>query len=152
MRAKVSEEMVQLFGDICRKAGVKLTQQRLEVFREIAGARDHPTVEELHRRLRQRLPTLALDTVYRTLDTLERFGVVLRLQAPDGAAHFDGNPVRHHHLLCTRCGTIADAVWPSFDDMELPAEAQRWGQVHQRCVQLQGVCRNCLGREKRPTG
>jgi Fur family peroxide stress response transcriptional regulator len=51
------------FKDACRRAGLRLTPQRLEIFRELAESKDHPSVEELHRRLLVKFPTISLDTV-----------------------------------------------------------------------------------------
>lgn len=67
------------FKDVYRRAGLRLTPQRLEIFRELAESTDHPSVEELHRRLVVKFPTLSLDTVYRTLGTLARNVVVYGL-------------------------------------------------------------------------
>ncbi|MBC8317138.1 MAG: transcriptional repressor, partial [Desulfobulbaceae bacterium] len=55
------------FEKACRKANLKITHQRLEIFRELAKALDHPSAESLYKRLQKKLPTLSLDTVYRTL-------------------------------------------------------------------------------------
>ena len=68
------EQRVSGFKEACRKAGVKLTHQRLEIFREMAQTVDHPDAESVYNSVRERVPTVSMDTVYRTLWMLnERF-------------------------------------------------------------------------------
>ena len=45
------------FEQICKVAGLKVTQQRLEIYRELLESEDHPAAETLHKRLVKRLPT-----------------------------------------------------------------------------------------------
>ena len=59
---------------ICEGAGIKLTHQRLEIFKELMTAQDHPSAEDIHRRLQKKMPTVAIDTVYRTLATFDELG------------------------------------------------------------------------------
>jgi Fur family peroxide stress response transcriptional regulator len=68
--------MMQLLSEICRQAGLKMTVPRVEVLRELARSGDDVTTDNLHDRIRTRLPTLSRSTVRRTLEELERLGVV----------------------------------------------------------------------------
>lgn len=109
----------------CRKAGLKLTQQRLEIFRELAEAGDHPTAETLHRRLLSRLPSLSLDTVYRTLATFEQYGLISRIDSVESQARFEMAAQGHHHVVCRMCGKITDFQWHRFDETSLPPEIKK---------------------------
>jgi len=144
------EDITTRCREVCQEAGLKLTQQRLEIFREIVQARDHPSAEELHKRLLPRMPALSLDTVYRTLGTFAGCGAVLKLQVADGSARFDGNPVRHHHFVCRECRTVYDFSWPAFDRMRLPTEAEARREIAERHVRVTGLCEEWLsGRHRR---
>lgn len=70
----------------------------------------HPSADAVFTRLRDRMPTLSLDTVYRTLATIEELGLVARVQVLDTVAHHDGDVTRHHHLVCTGCQALEDFV------------------------------------------
>ncbi len=135
---------------LCEQGGIRLTLQRLEIFREITAARDHPSVEELYERLKRRLPTISLDTVYRTLTTFEQLGLVRRVHTPEPITRFDPDSSQHHHLFCRMCGTIIDFRWPELDALELPDEIKKAGEVENRQIQLFGVCKECIegGKEK----
>ncbi len=87
---------------LCYEAGMKLTQQRLEIFNELLSATDHPSAETIHRRLLERMPTVALDTVYRALTTFEELGLVQRLHIANERTLFDPVIATHHHFICTQ--------------------------------------------------
>jgi Fur family peroxide stress response transcriptional regulator len=82
----ISGDVIQLFNDICRQAGLNLTCQQVEVLRELAHSGDGATVDNLHLRLRARVPTLSRETVQQTLGALERSGVVHEIGRPDEVA------------------------------------------------------------------
>jgi Fur family transcriptional regulator, peroxide stress response regulator len=137
-------EKMQRFETACKAAGLKLTHQRLEIFRELVRAKDHPAAETLHRRLQKRIPTLSLDTIYRTLASLEQHGLICRVNTMESQARFEADSGPHHHMVCTRCREIVDFQWDAFDDAELPGELSGWGRLTRRNVTLHGVCSKCL--------
>ncbi|MFH1216868.1 MAG: Fur family transcriptional regulator [Pseudomonadota bacterium] len=138
------------FEDACRKAGLKLTQQRIELFRELVLASDHPSVETLHKRMLERLPTISLDTVYRTLATFEKHSLVKRVQTAESQARFELNveEAKHHHLICRICGQITDFQWVLFDEVAPPAEIGGWGLVESKNATLYGICEKCSGKNE----
>jgi len=126
------------------RAGLRLTHQRLEIFRELSRAQDHPSAEEIFHRVRERVPTISLDTVYRTLTTLEEHRLIARLDVGAGQARFDSNLEPHHHLVCSKCQRVVDFKWTAFEGADLPELAREWGRVVRKQVVLRGVCRSCL--------
>ena len=57
------QEKLAAFESACREAGLRLTHQRLELYRELAKVDDHPTAEMLYQRLRKTMPTISLDNI-----------------------------------------------------------------------------------------
>ena len=140
----MSPQTLEEFRRICQDAGLKVTPQRLEIFRKITAARDHPSAEEVHDRVKEQMPSVSLDTVYRTLATLDHYGVVVKMQGQDGRSRFDGNAEPHHHLVCKGCGAIQDFKWPALDALRPPASTKAWGEVDLKQVELRGLCAECL--------
>lgn len=126
-----------------RESGLRLTHQRLEVVREIAGTDEHPDVETVYRGVRERVPTISLDTVYRTLGALAGLGLVLRVDAAGGPARYDANISRHHHFVCTRCGLVRDLESVGLDTLALPEGVPVPGTIESVEVQFKGVCAQC---------
>lgn len=140
-------DKVSAFEGLCRKAGLKLTHQRLEIYRELASTYDHPSAEDVYKRVQTRIPTIAVDTVYRTLLTFEKFGVATRVHAFDDRARFDANVAPHQHLACIRCKSIVDFDWKAFEQMKPPAKTEKWGKVESKYAVLKGICNECLKKD-----
>lgn len=132
------------FRTFCRRAGLKITRQRAEVFGELARTDEHPDAAVLHRRVRRRLPSLSLDTVYRVLRDLERHRLVARVGGEGRHAHFDANPAPHQHFVCVACGRVLDFVSPAFKRLAPPPAARRLGTPLALRVEVRGLCRACL--------
>lgn len=135
--------------DLFRRRGVKLTHQRLEIIREVVGADDHPSAEDIHRRIRPRLPTVSLDTVYRTLETLEQLGLIARVEILDDRTRYEPDREPHHHLVCASCRKVVDFSWPELDRLAAPPAAKGWGKIAGRHMELRGICRECQTGGKR---
>jgi Fur family peroxide stress response transcriptional regulator len=138
------EEQYKNFENACRQAGLRLTHQRLEVYRELARSEDHPSAEALHQRLRRSIPTISLDTVYRTLATLASHGLINKVDTVESQARFEATCYRHHHLICSRCKEIIDFTWESIDEVALPEAVSRWGRIDCKNVVVYGICSKCL--------
>jgi Fur family peroxide stress response transcriptional regulator len=138
------EERLEAFKEICRKEGLKITHQRLEIFKELLNSHDHPTVEKLYQRLLPKLPTISLDTVYRTLTTLEQHGLIVRVETGESQARFEGKMEEHHHAICKKCGEITDFFWKFPNETVLPDEILKWGKISKKSISLHGLCRHCV--------
>ena len=94
-----------------KRAGLKMTPQRMAIVRLFAEDETHPTAQDLFERLRPSFPSMSFATVYNTLDALARAGLagIVRLPGKRGdAARFDPNTEPHHHAVCDGCGTVLD--------------------------------------------
>ena len=147
MDSRPSQTAFRRFEQICKAAGLKVTQQRLEIYQQLLRAKDHPAAEALHSRLVKRLPTLSLDTVYRTLAPFERLGLVHRLETTGSQARYEALTTPHHHFLCDRCGQVIDFCWPDFDALQLPPPPDGAGLVARTSVIMHGQCAACLQAE-----
>ncbi len=137
------DQRMQHFETVCRDEGIKLTPQRLEIFREVAQADDHPDAEQIFQRVRGRMPTVSLDTVYRTLWLLNDLGLVVTLGASREPTRFDANLQSHHHFVCGQCGFIRDFYSNDLDAIRLPDLIRSFGEIKATHVEVRGVCREC---------
>lgn len=147
MNEKEVAGRVSAFAGALRRAGLRLTHQRLEVVRELAKSEAHPDVETIFSEVRRRVPTISLDTVYRTVGTLVELGLVGRMSTAAGPVRYDANTSLHHHFYCTRCGLIVDVHYASLDGVQVPEEANLLGKVESFEIQLKGVCAECQRKE-----
>jgi len=131
-----------------RRLGVKLTHQRLEIFREVAKSSDHPDAERIYKSVRKRVPTVSLDTVYRTLWLLLDLGLITTLGPSRERTRFDANMRPHHHFVCSMCGMTRDFYSEELDGLRVPRSAKSFGQVATMQVEVRGVCLECAGKKK----
>lgn len=140
------ERRVADFVAVCRRHGIKATHQRTEILRELAATKEHPDAETIYMRVRQRIPAMSRDTIYRTLNLLEENGVIARVRSTRNRARFDANTDRHHHFVCMECGMIGDFYSDAMDRVPLPREVAAMGSVDGVYVELRGRCRKCQDR------
>jgi len=141
--AQEIERRVLAFTEACNTAGARMTHQRMEVFREVAKSDEHPDAETIYNRVRRRIPAISLDTVYRTLATLETLGVVSRVYLLCDRARFDAMITPHHHFVCSQCGTLKDFMSSEADKLRIPPEVRSWGIVKSTHVEVRGLCSKC---------
>lgn len=146
MRIKKSEVELRMnnFEAVCREEGIKLTHQRIEIFREVAQTGDHPDAEQVFQRVRDRLPTVSLDTVYRTLWLLNDLGLVATLGSSRERTRFDANRDSHHHFVCGQCGLTCDFYCKDLDNIKLPDSLSTVGEIETTHVEARGLCQKCL--------
>jgi Fe2+ or Zn2+ uptake regulation protein len=141
-----------------RRAGLKMTPQRIALVQLFATDESHPTAQTLYERLRPAFPSMSFATVYNTLDALARAGLSSTLRLGQ-VARFDPNTKPHHHAVCDVCGEVRDV--PADDpphpaDLRLPSpsaeathatsEARKAkARFHVRAVEriYRGTCAKC---------
>lgn len=129
----------------CRAAGLRVTAQRLAVYRALAEDGSHPTADGLYASLHDRMPGLSRATVYRILDSLERRQLVRRIGGSLGGGRFDANVSTHQHLVCRVCGAMVDVVLPGWSGAAVPAGGVPGFEIERLDVRLVGRCSRCRG-------
>jgi Fur family peroxide stress response transcriptional regulator len=137
-----------------RRAGLKLTPQRIAIVRLFASDEAHPTAQDLFERLRPSFPSMSFATVYNTLDALARAGLagIVRLPGKRGdAARFDPNTDPHHHVVCDGCGTVLDVAVGTLAPTRAAVEKLRRAApgFSVRAVErvYRGLCAQCVRRQ-----
>lgn len=141
------EPRLEHLKTVARAAGIKLTHQRLEIFREIAASNAHPDADTIYQAVRQRVPTVSVDTVYRTLWKLHDLGLVTTLGPQRDGVRFDANLDPHHHYVCMRCGLVRDFESADLNALRVPDTVKELGSVANAHVEVRGVCARCLAQQ-----
>lgn len=127
----------------CRHNGQKVTHQRIEIFREILDSKDHPDAYRVYQGVKQRVPTISLDTVYRNLRSLEEMGLLKVATQTQDRVRFDANLEQHSHFICSKCGAIIDFFEPALDEAETAEQLKEIGCVSSIQIEVKGVCQRC---------
>jgi Fur family peroxide stress response transcriptional regulator len=137
------------FKATAKDLGIKLTPQRLEIFREVASSLEHPDAETVYRAVHARMPTVSLDTVYRTLWMLGDLGLVSTLGVRRESVRFDANLKKHHHYVCVHCGLTRDFESAALHALRLPHTVKVLGSVLSTHIEVRGVCELCTNKSRR---
>ena len=95
----------------CIKKGVRLTEQRKLVAKVMSESKDHPDVDELHKRVNKLDPKISIATVYRTVKLFEELGIVAKHDFKGNKARYEETTQEHHdHLIDINTGEITEFV------------------------------------------
>src|SRR5205807_10113430 len=111
--ARLDEIMAAL-----RAEGGRSTVQRRAIVTALLGAPRHVTAEELADSIHREHPEIATTTIYRTLDALERQGLVQHAHFGHGPAVYHLADEDHLHLVCESCGTVTEVARAFYRDFE----------------------------------
>lgn len=126
---------------------VRRTRQREAVLEVLRRSCDHLTADQIYDAVRQIVPRISLGTVYRNLEILAAQGLIQKIVSGSGPMRFDGNPHRHVHLRCERCGTLEDVrLKKPLDPAAFVDEGS--GQVVRSFVlEFSGLCQRCASAD-----
>lgn len=135
------------FEKLCRSRGIRVTPQRLAVYRALAEDLAHPTAESVYARLGKQLPGLSQATIYRTLQFLEDENLIRRVSSPGAIGRFDANIDPHQHLLCRVCGSLKDISVPALHNAAIPKVSGF--TVEELDIRLVGLCETCSSSQSK---
>ena len=130
--------------DLLRPLGIRLTPQRLAIAEVVINSADHPTVRDIFERVRAFFPYVTIATVYSTLATLERAGIVRELPF-QRQSRYDANLDPHANLVCIGCGSVidADVGRDTVTELEQIVSTDAGFQVASQRVDFYGWCSGC---------
>lgn len=146
--ARIVNSRMETFKQACIERGVKVTHQRLEIYRALASSETHPDAETIYRCVRKRIPTISHDTVYRNLKLLSDYGLIAVAGTSNERLRFDANMERHHHFVCVQCGLIRDFCSEQLESIQCPPEARVFGTPVSLHFEVKGVCTKCGSRTR----
>lgn len=129
-----------------RQAGYRRGGARTAVVEELARHDCAVTALELDDELRRREPPVGRASVYRTLEQLERLGLLRRLEVARGTAGYERVELsgdHHHHAICRGCGRVVPFADPALEREIDRVSAQVHFDVSEHDVVLRGLCERC---------
>jgi Fur family ferric uptake transcriptional regulator/Fur family peroxide stress response transcriptional regulator len=123
---------------------LRMTPQRQAVLDVLLASHDHPTATEVYDRVRRVHPGIGAATVYRTLALLVDSGDALELSLGEGSsARYDGNVMRHDHVVCDGCGRAVDVVTPPLTRTVRALSRDTGFDISGYDLQFRGRCPDC---------
>ena len=133
----------QGFKKILHNAKLKNTTPRLVVLKMLSEIKHPATVEDLYKRLGKNKVNLV--TLYRTLASFEKKGILRKVDLRKDAVYYELNTDHHHHIVCTNCDKIED-----FENLEIEKvlekiakKSAKFADIKNHSLELFGFCKNC---------
>ena len=124
---------MSLIEEKCKEKGVRLTDQRkviakiLSESKEVYGSKDHPDVDELHKRVTNIDDKISIATVYRTVKLFEEAGILTKHDFKGGKARYESMIESHHdHLIDVKTGEIIEFVDEEIEKLQKKV-AEKYG-------------------------
>lgn len=132
--------------DRLRADGERITKARVALIEILAGSDDHLSAEDIADRMDGGASSTHRATVYRTLESLVKAGIVAHVHLPHGSAryHLVDTARAHLHLLCRECGDIIDAPPDLLDEVRERLGDSAGFRLDPDHVALTGWCRRCV--------
>lgn len=131
--------------DLLQRRGLRITQPRRRIVRCVLSKTGPFSAEDLMADLhREGAAVPGRATVFRTLDLLVDLGVLDRVHHPSGLHRYVLARAGHrHHVVCSRCGAVADFSGCNVDELVSTATAQTGFLIDGHWLELFGLCRLC---------
>ena len=139
----MSAQEIKEFRELCERVGLAATHQRQVIYEVLKNMHGHPSPEEVYARVKRRVPSISLATVYKNLHIFIESGVFREVSLHHGSLRVEINHKPHHHLVCTSCKSISDI------DAEALGLATQYGKLpggflaQRFAVDVLGLCADC---------
>lgn len=127
----------------------KMTPQRrivLQIFLDRPG--EHLSAEDVHGILRSNRLEIGLATVYRSLELLNKLGLLQKMEFGDGCSRYELNTTdpsahQHHHLICIRCNKVIEFEDDLLEALEQDIADKSGFRIVDHQVKFFGYCKEC---------
>ena len=115
-----------------------------EILAAVTGLQRHPTAEQVFMEMKKEHPSIAIGTVYKHLNALAEEGLLHRITESGSPDRYDRTE-RHDHLICSRCGKIADVRLPDMRERIREALGQ---EILSYDLRSRYICPACREQKK----
>ena len=133
-----------------RQHGYKITPQRRGVIQTITSSQDHLTPAAIYEKVRQEYPNIGFVTIYRTLEILDKLGLICEVHAGGSCrSYLVRRPAEHHHhLICSDCGVVVDFTDCDLDELKQSLSKKSGFRIDDHLLEFIGLCQGCQQQAK----
>lgn len=128
---------------LLRARGGRATTARRLLLEVLFASEGHQSAEDLAEAVQARAPDVHLTTIYRSLDELQRLGVIVHTHLGHGAATYTLASRAHSHFICEDCGVMIEAPDHFFRGLARTAKATFGFSIDPRHFAIVGRCKDC---------
>ncbi len=133
--------------NILKEKGYKITPARLAILEIFAKDKLPMDAESIYKKLRSRKYRRKINgvTVYRTLSSLEKSGILKKVDFRKDSTYFELADKHHHHIICTECDKIEDFASRILERVlhKIASQSLNFKIIRDHSLELFGLCRIC---------
>lgn len=122
-----------------------MTKYEKEVYSIITTSTEHLTVEQIYSVLKKKYPKVVMATVYNNVNKLWKAGCIRKVAVENMPDRYD-RTVKHDHLVCQRCGKLADV---SLEDLTASLRRQVGEEFLSYDLKVFYLCPDCRKQDRR---
>lgn len=142
------KEALKAFKDYLTSNNLKLTQQRLLIFKVFMSSDKAMSSEDILHAVQSQDASISRSTVYRTVKHFHEAGVAWYSSHPDGSARYESMGDHCSHMVCEQCGKSIPVKNPYFDCLQQETARQQGFTLFRHQTVLYGICRKCRKKNK----
>jgi Fur family peroxide stress response transcriptional regulator len=134
------------FKHLCRRHNLAATHQRRVIYETVMSLHGHPSPEVIYARVKKKIPSISLATVYNNVRTFLESGMLREVSLHHGSIRVEPNEHEHHHLVCVRCRSITDLDAKNLGPLRLKTHPRGF-RVTRIAVDVLGICAACAAKK-----
>lgn len=147
-------EVNDIINSLVEHNELRITDQRKKILEILIENKDkHISVEEIYSLSKQKDNIIPIPTIYRTMDILEKTGVIVKNDFGDGFAKYEffmKEKETHHHLICRKCGKIIEISGLLPQDLYNRLLQEKGFQYEAQSLKIYGYCKECINKFRKP--
>lgn len=122
---------------------IRLTETRKAIILYLVNSKKHPSAEMIYHDLFQYFGKMNLATVYNNLNFLVSEKIIVELKSSGTTTYYDFLDHDHHHIVCEKCGAIADFEYASTNVIIEKAMQETGYIILDEIITIKGICPIC---------
>jgi Fur family transcriptional regulator, peroxide stress response regulator len=137
------QTLIANFIQKCKENSLSVTPQRLAIYKALINDKSHPNPECVYNIIKNDFPTISLATVYKTLETFEKVGIISVVTPLHETVRYDAEMDHHHHVVCVKCKKVVDIKDPELDKVQIPVNVAAENKILDYTIQFNVICSDC---------
>ena len=136
---------VQAFREFCREKKYKVTTERIEILKEVCGARGHFDADDLLIKMKKKHRKVSRATIYRTLELLVEMNFLNRERLGGEQYLYEciAEGETHYHCICNKCGQIVEFTDEKIQNfLDKKSRELNFNHKHHN-LKVFGTCQRC---------
>jgi len=137
---------MESYLQILKNNRFKITPRRKAVINVFMNSGSHMGPYDVYEKLKKKLPTIGLPTVYRILAEFKNVGILVQSLSENRQLRYALCTLpneHHHHFTCRKCRKVEEVEFCNFKGVSKFVEKNLNARVEAHQLQIEGLCAKC---------